>query len=521
MVLTTRRKFLAGTAAGVGLGFASGKAPFVKRAWAQARDTIVFASGEPITGSFDPTSHTTLAQINLEGFIFGQLFRTPMRPENPDEIVWELATGQKILDEHTIEYTLRDGVKFHDGKEFSAEDVKATFEYASQPGRPAAWYPGIAEVEVVDRLTARVHTEKGNYPASAYYFLAGFLPIMSAKDVADPDVLRQRPNGTGPYMFVEQRGDTTILKAFPDHAGGKPPIENLNFTYIGDVNTRVLALLNGEADIIERLEPEQYETLKGESKVQLSRTIATENKYLHFRCNKPPFDNEKLRLAACHAIDRSVVLDIMGDAGHASNAHISPVKFGYTDVPDYPQYDPERSQALLAEAGFPNGEGLPELEYLVSVGFYPKTKEYGEAITAMLQEQGFPVTLNVMETAAWLERIYQRKEGEAPGHLVDVGWSTGSPEPDLVLRPMWHSSAALITGIKDPEIDAVLDKEQRATDPEERRRILQQETLPTIAAKAPSLSLFTSVLLHGVNANLQNVYFYPNGPIDLSKATLG
>ena len=86
---------------------------------------------------------------------------------------------------------------------------------------------------------------------------------------------------------------------------------------------------------------------------------------------------------------------------------------------------------------------------------------------------------------------------------------------------MWHSSAALITGIKDPEIDAVLDKEQRATDPEERRRIIQQETLPTIAVKAPSLSLFTSVLLHGVNANLQNVYFYPNGPIDLSKATLG
>jgi peptide/nickel transport system substrate-binding protein len=480
---------------------------------------VIFASGEPITGSFDPTSHTTLAQINLEGFIFGKLFRTPMRPEDPDEIIWELATGQKIIDENTIEYTLREGVKFHDGKEFSAEDVKATFEYASQPGRPAAWYPGPAEVEVVDRLTARVHTDKGNYPASAYYFLAGFLPIMSAKDTADPESLRQRPNGTGPYKFVEQRGDTTIMQAFADYQEGKPSIENLEFAYIGDVNTRVLALLNGEADIIERLEPEQYETLKSEAKVRLSRTIATENKYLHFRCNKPPFDNEMVRQAACHAVDRSVVLDIMGEAGQASNAHISPVKFGYVDVPDYPEYDLEKSAALLEQAGFPGGNGLPELEYLVSVGFYPKTKEYGEAITAMLQEAGFPVTLNVMETAAWLERIYQRKEGEAPGHLVDVGWSTGSPEPDLVLRPMWHSSASLITGIKDPELDAVLDKEQRETDPEARRKIIQEETLPTLARKAPSLSLFTSVLLHGINANLENVYFYPNGPIDLSKAT--
>ena len=84
MALTTRRRFLAGTAAGAGIALASGKAPFVNRAWAQAKDTVVFASGEPITGSFDPTSHTTLAHINLEGFIFGKLFRSPMRPEDPD-----------------------------------------------------------------------------------------------------------------------------------------------------------------------------------------------------------------------------------------------------------------------------------------------------------------------------------------------------------------------------------------------------------------------------------------------------
>lgn len=255
---TTRRKFLTGSAAaGAGFAFSGGKAPFVSRAWAQAQDKVIFASGEPITGSFDPTSHTTLAQINLEGFIFGKLFRTPMRPETPDEIIWELATGQKIIDEHTIEYTLRDGVKFHDGKEFSADDVKATFEYASQPGRPAAWYPGPAEVEVVDRLTARVHTDKGNYPASAFYFLAGFLPIMSANDVADPETLRQRPNGTGPFKFVQQTGDTTTMQAYADYLDGKPAIENLEFSYIGDANTRVLAILNGEADIIERLEPEQ------------------------------------------------------------------------------------------------------------------------------------------------------------------------------------------------------------------------------------------------------------------------
>ena len=145
---TNRRRVLGGMAAAGGL--AAFPAPYIKRAWGQARNHMVFASAEPVTGNWDPTSHTTLAQINLEGFVFGKLFQTPMRPENPDELVFELAISQEVLDLHTIEYKLRDGVTFHNGAPFGAEDVKATFEYASQPGRPAAWYPGPVEVEVVD-----------------------------------------------------------------------------------------------------------------------------------------------------------------------------------------------------------------------------------------------------------------------------------------------------------------------------------------------------------------------------------
>jgi peptide/nickel transport system substrate-binding protein len=515
-----RRTVLKGLAAGGAMSALP--APFVKRAFGQSRNTMVFASAEPVTGNWDPTSHTTLAQINLEGFVFGQLFRTPMRPDNPSEIVWELATGQKLIDTHTIEYTLRDGVTFHNGAPFTAEDVKATFEYASQPTRPAAWYPGPCEVEVVDRLTARVHTEIGNYPAAAFYFLAGFLPIMSKDDIADPTMLQERPNGTGPFQFVEQRGNTTVMRAFDGFFKGRPILEEVHFAFVGDATTRVLALLSGEVDVIERLEPEQYDTLSAEDGVALSRTISTENKYLHFRCNKPPFDNPMVRMAACHAIDREIVTEILGVAGEASSNYISPVKFGYVDLPNYPQYDPARCQELLAAAGYPGGQGLPPLEYLTSQGFYPKTKEYGEVITALLQEQGFPVQLTVMETAAWLERIYQREGQEPYGHMVDVGWSTGSPEPDLVLRPMFFSGAGprggLINGIQNEEIDAALNAEQAEADPEVRREIIQAQTTPKIAELVPSLSLFTSVLLHGRNAALEGLYFYPNGPIDATTA---
>ena len=174
---------------------------------------------------------------------------------------------------------------------------------------------------------------------------------------------------------------------------------------------------------------------------------------------------------------------------------------------------------MLAEAGFPKGEGLPELTYYTSVGFYPKTKEYAELITGMLQEQGFKVNLQTLEVAAWGNLLYD-KPGGGEGHMIDCGWCTGSPEPDLVIRTHFHSSSKRITGIVDKDIDAVLDKERNAGSIDERKKILQEETLPTLARKAPALALFTSVFIHAYSKKLDGLYIYPNGMQDMSKATL-
>ena len=520
---SNRREFLTGaTALGAGAVLAGSGALPVGRAWAQDGKTLVFAAAGTVTSSWDPSSHTIAPQITAEALVFGRLTKCLMKPENPGEILPDLALEWKSIDEHTLEYKLRQGVKFHDGKEFKAEDVKATYEYASQPSRPAsAWYPGQVEVEIVDDYTVRLKTEKFGYPALAFWYVSAFLPILSAKDVADPNILKQRPNGTGAFRYEETKGDLIVFKSNPEYYDGQPKIDTLNWMYVPDANTRVLGLLNGQYHLTERLEPEQYESLKSEANIKTDSGLSSENKYLHFRCNKPPFDDVRIRLAAVHAIDRDQILAIAGEAAKASNCHISPVKYGFIDVPNYPKYDPELCQKLLAEAGFPNGQGLPELEYITSVGFYPKTREYGELVTAMLQEQGFSVKLTTLEPAAWEEQIYRRADGQGPGHIIDVGWITGSPEPDLVLRPNYYSKFALINGINDPEIDASLDKERGAANMEERLKILQEETLPLLAAKVPSLSLFSAVFLRAMSKDLDGAYFYPNGPIDLSKATLG
>ena len=516
-----RRDFLTGSslaAAGIPIlnsGF------LVSDAFAAQSKPLTFLSAENLAGNWDPTSHTTLAQITLESFVFGYLTRAPMRPENPDELVFELATNMRMVNEHTIEFELRKGVKFHNGKDFTAEDVKATFEYASQPNRPAStWYPGPCKVDVIDSHKVHVKTDEYGYPASLFWFLSAFLPIMSADDVKDPRKLSEGPNGTGAFRFVKQEGNTSVLEAYDEFFLGKPKLPGINFAFNGDATTRALALMNGEADVIERLEAEQVETIEKVGGFKFNKAISVENKYLWFRCSKPPFDDYRVRRAACHAIDRSVLLDVVGISGAPSNAYISPVKFGYIDTPNYPRYDPDLCQKLLAEAGYPGGKGLPELEYLTSVGFYPKTKEYGEIITSMLQEQGFPVKLNVMEVAAWNERLYDRPGG-GPGHMVDSGWSTGSPEPDLVLRTHFHSSSKRIVGIENAEIDAALDKERNAIDTGERKRIIQEEVLPLLAELTPGFSLFTSVFIHAMREDLDGMFFYPNGSMEAHEASFG
>jgi ABC-type transport system substrate-binding protein len=261
-MISTRRTFLAGaTALGAGsLLIGPGR---IGRALAQDASTLIFAAAGTVTSSWDPSSHTIAPQITAEALVFGRLTKCLMKPENPGEILPDLALEWKLIDKYTLEYKLRQGVKFHDGKDFKAEDVKATYEYASQPSRPAsAWYPGQVEVEIVDDYTVRLKTEKYGYPALNFWYVSSFLPILSAKDVADPNVLKQRPNGTGAFRYQETKGDQIVFKANADYYDGKPQIETLLWNYVPDANTRVLGLLNGQYHLTERLEPEQFESLK-------------------------------------------------------------------------------------------------------------------------------------------------------------------------------------------------------------------------------------------------------------------
>jgi len=448
---------------------------------------------------------------------FNRCIFYPMSEEDPLAPQFKIVESMRQVDPFTSEYKIRRGVRFHSGDECTADDVKVSIEYATTPGRPRGMFPAQSTVEIVDSHTINVTTEESGIPINnALTLTHPYLCIMRAADI-EAGTIEKTINGTGPYKFVGQEGENTILEANPDYFLGRPKIDRVIFSYVPDATTRVLSLLSGEAEFVERLEAEQYATLLEGGEVGLASTMSIENKYLHFRCAKKPFDDVRVRRAAAHAIDRSVILDIMGTAGTSIDNIMPRGKLGYSNLEDLmPEFNPEKCQQLLAEAGYPNGQGLPELEYITSTGFYRKTKEYGEVIQALLEAQGFPVKLTVHEPAAWNDRIYNPQEG----HLVDVGWAATTPEPGIHLNLMWRNPPALITGINDEEINNAIQEQLEVPDLEGRAEVLRTKTYPLLIQKLPSFALFTSVMHHGFSKRLKSVKIYPDGSFDLTSASL-
>ncbi|MGD0916164.1 MAG: ABC transporter substrate-binding protein [Thermodesulfobacteriota bacterium] len=518
----TRREFIKKTGiAGVVLATtaSAGRAPsFVRNVWGAAKDTLVIGAAENLTSSWDPYSYTILSGLIHERFTFSFLYRMPQTRENPGELQPDLALGHKLIDPYTLEFTLRKGVKFHDGTPFTAKDVEATFKWGTRKETGRGFNPGNVDCKVIDDNTIQFLTKAYGYPANSWILFLSKWPICAAKDIADPkNKLDARPNGTGPFKHLERKEDISYLQAYSGWHHGKPPIDKVNYHIITDVTIREMALRSKEVHITERLESQQVQSLRSNKDIKIIFTSSNENKWMLFRCHKTPFNDWRVRRAFCHAIDRNIILDIMGEAGEPAGCHITKANFGYKEMDNLPEYSPEKCQKLLAEAGYPKGNGLPELNYTSSIGFYPNTKEYGEAITAMAGKEGFKVKLTLFESASWLQRLFDK----SADNMVDSGYNVGSPEPTIQIASWFESSTPVCqktTANNDPKLDRMFVNYRNAFTFEEKLKVLQGQLLPYLAESVPGMPLFRSRLIHAAVKNLENVYIDPMGGYWLDKA---
>src|SRR5574341_1683526 len=270
--------------------------------------SVRFLIAENFWADWDPYQHTAQSQGRIEAQIFDYLVDFPDTAAPP---VPMLATEWKPIDDRTWEFKLMEGVKFHDGSTFDAEDVKASIELASgatdKPSLQAGdWIP--TKVEIVDPHTVRLVSEQ---PFAALLAQLQDTIIVSADDLANnAEAIKSQPNGTGPFRLVENEVTRKVMEANMDYWQGPPKIKTLIWEFIQDPDTRLAALMSGQADAIDRVPPQHLQVIKGSENLKLTSVTGIESVNLFVKPGRLPLwdENLKFREAVVRSIDREALV---------------------------------------------------------------------------------------------------------------------------------------------------------------------------------------------------------------------
>ena len=429
-----------------------------------AKDTLVVAQGADVK-SLDPHASNDNPSSRVRVQIYDRLVQLddngvpqPMLAES-----WERP------DDTTTIFHLRKGVKFHNGDEMKASDVKFSLERALKA--PEIFYiiEGINGIEVLDDYTVKVTTEK---PMAALLnnLSNGTIAILSEKATTEAgEGFGQHPIGTGPYKFVSwQSGDKITLEAFPEYWQGTPSIKNVVFKSIVEETNRTIGLETGELDVV-------YDIL-GMDKVKLREderfTFIEEPQlaltYLGFNLKKEPYNNPKVREAISYAIDQKPIIDtVFLGAAEPANSILGKNIFAYYDVEKFTQ-NIEKAKALMAEAGYPDG-----FKAKIWVNDNPVRRDTAVILQDQLKQIGIDLAIETVEWGAFLD-------GTARGdhEMYLLGWGTVTRDPDYGMYELISTSTMGAAGNRsfysNPTVDKLLEEGRTELDPEKRKAIYKE-----------------------------------------------
>ncbi|MEO0561028.1 MAG: ABC transporter substrate-binding protein [Chloroflexota bacterium] len=352
-----------------------------------------------------------------------------------DGVVQPLLATDWTLSDNDLEWTfnLREGVTFHNGEAFNADAVVKTWELGLDETNDWVQDFSIVEaIDVVDDFTIIVKTaEPAPFLLNRMDQRWGIVPPAYADEVG-VDGLGTAPVGTGPFKFVERRtGDRIVYEANTQYwAEGQPGVENLVFRIIPDATTRLAAVQTGEIDIAPRLDADLAATLEGLNNVSVLAYPADRVYYVGFKNVGPgegaPTEDILVRQALNYAVDRpGIVQGLFGGQAVLISGFLIESNLGFNaDIEPYP-YDPDRALELLAEAGYPDGEGL-SLSMGCPTDAYLNINEVCLAIQRDLSSIGIDIALEFETSGSyWSEPQY----GSVGLMYVDSWSAPDAPEP--------------------------------------------------------------------------------------------
>jgi len=423
--------------------------------------------------------------------------------DDQSQPVPDLAASYRQLDAQTIEFSLRDGLTFHDGAPLTSADVKATFEGMSDPalGSPKAEkYEAIAGIEAVDPRTVRFHLKRPYSPILAELSLS-IVPASRARGAAA--LLQDRaPIGAGPFRFAAQTDDERIeLLPFDRYYGGKPRISRLIIRTVRDQTTRVLELLKGRADlVVGALSPTIFPTLENNPALRIAHKPGSAYAYLGLNVRNGPLADVRVRRAICHAIDvRPIIEAKFHGLAQPASGMLPRSHWAYAATPGCHR-DLQLAAKLLDEAGYQSaGSGAssssPDHKPRLHLSLKTSTDRFRKSIALIFQQQlaeaGIDVELRTLEFGTFYNDV---RKGNF--ELFSLVWSSVI-EPDLM---RWAFSVRNIPGPENnfggfnrtayfnPRLEPLLDQAARV--PTADRKAIYAQALALLDSDLPYVPLW-------------------------------
>ena len=449
----------------------------------------------------DPTAGAAGA---IDWIVYANVFEGLTRIDRNGGVKPALAESWTISDDGK-EYTfkLRQGVKFHDGSDFSSADVVFSYDRARAEDSVNAQkglFSAIDNVEAVDPGTVKVTLKN---PQGSFLFNMGWgdAVIVSPNSAGNN---KTNPVGTGPFKLSKWvKGDNIQLVKNPDYWGNPVKLEKATYKIISDPAAALSAVLAGDVDGFPIFPaPENLDQLKADPRFAVVVGSTEGETILSTNNAKPPFDDVRVRRAIAHAINRQAIIDgAMFGYGTPIGSHFAPHHPAYVDLTGKYPHDPEKAKALLAEAGHPNGFKatlkLPPPSY---------ARRGGEIVAADLRKVGIELEIIPVEWAQWLKEVFK-----ATDYDLTIVSHTEPMDIGIYARDKYYFN------YNSADYKAVLKELDVTTDPDKRAELMKKAQM-ILADDAVNGFLFQLAKAGVWNAKLKGLWEnMPTQSLDLTE----
>ncbi len=459
------------------------------------------------------------------------LFETLLNFGEQDTTIKPGLAKEWTVSDDGLTYTLQlqEGVKFHDGTDFNAEAVienvnrwkagnKEQFYYFNSMFK-AEGADVIKEVKADGDHTVIFTLSRPQAPFLKNLAMSPFGIASPTAFKKDGDKFGQNPVGTGPFKFVDWQPNQTItIEKFEDYwQEGLPKLDRVIFQVFQDNTARLNALIAGEIDLADGVNPSDGKTVEGNAALQLIERPSMNIGYLGLTSTRAPFDNKLVRQAVNYAIDKQAIVDAFfeGRAQVAANP-MPPSISGYNDdIKPYP-YDPEKAKELLAEAGY-DGKEIELWAMPVARPYMPDAAKVAEVIKKNLEDVGIPAKIVTFEWATYLEKA---KNGEADAFML--GWTGDNGDADNFIYTLLDKDnigSNNYSYYSNDEVHDLLIEAQSETD-ESKRIELYKQAQVIIHEDAPWVPLAHSTPLLAAKAGVKGFLPHPTGSDKLANVTI-